>query len=52
MVLLLALQLQAAAQSLLINEFVYNPDGSDDGLEWIEVCNSGSSAIDIDGWRI
>lgn len=37
---------------LLVNEVVYDPSGSDDGLEWIELCNSGSSSIDLTGYQI
>lgn len=42
----------AFAQDVLINEVVYDPASSDDGLEWIELCNAGSSAVDLTGWTI
>lgn len=33
-----------------INEFEQNPAGSDFGNEWVELYNSGSSAVDVTGW--
>jgi hypothetical protein len=52
MMLLLALSLQASAQELLVNEVLYNPDGSDDGFEWVELCNPSSSSVSLDGWAL
>jgi hypothetical protein len=49
--MLLAL-LSPALAGLLINEVVYDPASSDDGLEWIELCNNGSSTIDLTGYII
>ncbi len=49
LILLLA---PAFASDILINEVVYDPASSDDGLEWIELCNAGSSTIDLSGWTI
>ncbi|MEA2082244.1 MAG: lamin tail domain-containing protein [Elusimicrobiota bacterium] len=40
------------AGSVVINEFVYDPDGSDEGYEWIELYNNTSSTIAITGWKI
>jgi len=37
--------------SLLINEIMPNPEGSDDG-EWIELYNSGSETINLNGVKI
>ena len=37
---------------LLINEVVYDPSGADDGLEWVELCNNGSTTIDLTGYSI
>ena len=42
----------AFAQDVLINEVVYDPAGSDDGLEWIELCNAGTSSVDLTGWTV
>jgi endonuclease YncB( thermonuclease family) len=37
---------------LIINEIMYNPDGTDSGREWIEIYNSGSLAVDIADWKL
>ena len=37
---------------VLINEIHYNPAGSSDEMEFIELWNIGSEAIDISGWII
>jgi len=42
----------AFAQDVLINEVVYDPASSDDGLEWIELCNAGTATVDLTGWTI
>lgn len=42
----------AFAQDVLINEVVYDPASSDDGLEWIELCNAGTSTVDLTGWTV
>lgn len=34
-----------------INEIMYDLSGGDSGREWIEVYNSGSSAIDLSAWK-
>ena len=52
MMLMLVLQLSAFGQQILINEVLYNPDGSDDGSEWIELCNPGSEPVSLDSWSI
>ena len=41
-----------ASAGLLINEILYDAAGADDGLEWVEICNSGSSAIDLTGYQL
>ncbi|MBI5152925.1 MAG: lamin tail domain-containing protein [Parcubacteria group bacterium] len=41
-----------ASSSLIINEIMYNPEGSDTKHEWIELKNIGPSPIDIKDWRI
>ncbi|RME23865.1 MAG: lamin tail domain-containing protein [Deltaproteobacteria bacterium] len=50
MLLVLAGLRAALAQDVLINEFLYDPDGSDSGNEWIELCNRGSWPVDLTGW--
>ncbi len=40
---------QAAVQ---ITEVMYDLEGADGGFEWIEVTNTGSSAVDIGPWRL
>ncbi|MFN7147590.1 MAG: lamin tail domain-containing protein, partial [Myxococcota bacterium] len=49
--MLLALVTPALA-GLLVNELVYDPSGADDGLEWVELCNDGSTTIDLTGYQI
>ena len=37
---------------VVINEFVYDADGTDTGYEWIELYNNTSADISIGGWKI
>jgi len=37
---------------LKLNEFMPNPEGGDEGLEWVELVNTGSAAVRLDGWLI
>jgi hypothetical protein len=41
-----------AAASLVISEVMYNPVGTDDKHEWIEVCNISSSSLDIANYKL
>ncbi|MEX0933949.1 MAG: lamin tail domain-containing protein [Candidatus Paceibacterota bacterium] len=50
-ILLLAVPTSVRAQ-LIITEVMYDPQGSDKGREWVEIYNSGSSAVNLDGWKI
>ncbi|MBN2367954.1 lamin tail domain-containing protein [Candidatus Woesearchaeota archaeon] len=51
-VLTVALILSADAfAEVMVTEIMYDPEGSDTGREWIELYNSGSSAVDITGWK-
>lgn len=34
----------------VISEVLYNPDGTDTGLEWIKIKNAGTYTIDLDGY--
>lgn len=37
--------------ALQITEIMYNPDGSDDGREWIEIYNDGSEVLNLSGMK-
>ena len=42
-----------ASAGLLINEVLYDASGStDDGFEWVEICNSGSTTIDLARYQL
>ncbi|MFN7143068.1 MAG: lamin tail domain-containing protein, partial [Myxococcota bacterium] len=38
--------------SIRINEFIYNPEGTDSGSEWVELVNTGSAPARLDAWTI
>ena len=38
--------------TIKVNELMPNPEGSDDGFEWVELYNTGSSSVSLDGWMI
>lgn len=38
------------SNSILISEFLPNPDGPDDGEEWIELYNDSASTVDLSNW--
>ena len=38
------------SDALIINEIMYNPEGDDEGHEWIEAYNDGMDPIDIGNW--
>lgn len=42
----------SAKAQVLINEFLPNPDDSRDEGEWIELYNSGSDEVSLDGWSL
>ena len=35
-----------------INEFIPNPDGDDNGFEWVELYNGGAASLDLEDWTI
>ncbi len=35
---------------VVINELVPDPDGSDEGLEWVELFNGSDAAVSVAGW--
>jgi hypothetical protein len=37
---------------VVINEFFANPEGSDDGLEWLELYHAGDEVLDLTDWAI
>jgi hypothetical protein len=43
-----------AAESgpIVITEIMYNPHGTDEGQEWIEIYNSSNVAVNVSGWTI
>ncbi len=38
--------------SLLLSEVFYDPSGTDDGLEWVEIYNNDSVAINLSGFSL
>ena len=42
----------SGAEAVCINEVEANPDGSDDGNEWLELYNPGPDDVDIGGWTV
>lgn len=40
-----------SANSLIISEIMYNPEGNDEGREWIEIYNDGSEKINLSKYR-
>lgn len=44
-----------APAQVIISEIMYNPDSSEAGpndVEWLEIYNTGATAVDISGWYI
>ncbi|MBS3095188.1 lamin tail domain-containing protein [Candidatus Woesearchaeota archaeon] len=45
--------LSAANANVVISEIMYNPNqGSDTDIEWVEIYNTGASAVDLSGWKL
>ena len=40
------------ASSVVINEVMFDPLGSDSGYEWVELYNTGDEQADISGWEV
>ncbi|MGB0637820.1 MAG: lamin tail domain-containing protein, partial [Myxococcota bacterium] len=40
------------ADSIKINEVMYDPDSSDAGLEWVELYNAGETPVSLGGWSL
>ena len=51
LLMLFALPASAAA-SVQITELMYNLEGADNGFEWVEITNTGSTAVDVGKWRL
>ncbi len=47
-----SLATQSSAEKVLINEYEPNPAGEDSGNEWVELFNSGGTAVDLTGWKL
>jgi len=41
-----------SANAIVINEIMYNPDGTDSCREWIELYNNDSFDVDISAWKL
>lgn len=41
-----------ASAAVVISEIMYDPSGTDTKHEWIEVCNTGGSAVDIGQYKL
>src|SRR4051812_24759306 len=53
-VLLLSGAIPLMADTVVINEIMYHPAPAmpeQDGLEWIELYNSGTNAVNLNGWK-
>lgn len=51
-IVFLAIPFSVFAFSVIINEVMFDPEGSDTGGEWIELYNGSSGQVDISGWEI
>ncbi|MEO8065853.1 MAG: lamin tail domain-containing protein [Candidatus Doudnabacteria bacterium] len=43
---------QTYSADIVISEFLPNPDGKDDGEEWIELFNKSGADVDLSGWML
>ncbi len=43
---------RGASASVVINEIMYDVEGTDTDREWIEVYNNGSEAVDLSGYKL
>ncbi len=44
--------LPVAANEVIINELLADPEGSDDGKEWIELKNTSDHPVSLSGWQL
>jgi len=38
--------------TVVINEVMFNPSGSDEGNEWVELYNPGPNSVNLSGWTL
>ncbi|MBS0197218.1 MAG: lamin tail domain-containing protein [Planctomycetes bacterium] len=38
--------------NVVITEIMYDPSGSDEGKEFVEIFNAGASPVDVSGWKL
>src|SRR5262245_29711456 len=48
----LAFSLRAASPTIVFNEIMYHPPGTNDLDQWFELYSRGTKPADISGWRI
>ncbi len=41
-----------ATQAIVINEIMFDPNGTDSGREWIEIYNEGAAQLDISAYKL
>lgn len=46
------ISLATGNSALHLNEILPNPSGKDEGLEWLEISNTGNVPVSLVGWRI
>ncbi len=52
LILINCIPVQAISNTIIINEIIYDPIGSDLGYEWIELYNKSENGIDMNNWKI
>jgi hypothetical protein len=50
--MLVLLLTASAGATPIISEVFFNPNGADDGAEWVEIFNDGSTTIDLSGYSL
>lgn len=43
---------KASSETIVINEVMYDPEGSDSGQEWIELKNISSNSLELADWSV
>lgn len=51
-IILLFLPFFQSRADVLLNEVFFDPSGTDTGLEWIEIYNSGENLVNLSGWQL
>lgn len=52
LIVCIAVTIPLFGQNVVINEVLYDPAGSDTGNEWIELYNSSTQSIHLQGWQL